>query len=77
MENSTSEKTKQENMSIEEVSLILSRTIKDIAARRVTVRYALAVSRLAIAMAKTIEVVELKDRVELLERILDVRKKAK
>lgn len=61
-------------MSAEEVAHILSQTMKDVAARKITLRYALAISRLALAMSKTIETVELKERVELLEQVLKQRK---
>lgn len=64
----------QSHMSPEEVALILSQTLRDVGTRKVTLRYALAVSRLAVAMSKTIEVVELKKRVEFIEQVLKQRK---
>lgn len=62
-------------MTPEDVEALLSRTLRDVADRKVTVRYALAVSRLGLALVKTIETVELKDRVALLEQVLKTRKK--
>ena len=63
-----------DRMSAEDVALVLSKTIKDVRDRKITLRYALVVSRLAIALSKTIETVELKDRVEFLEQVLKKRK---
>lgn len=68
------ENLKNERMSAEEVALILSHTIKDVKERKVTLRYALAISRLALALTKTIQVADLNDRVEFLERALKKRK---
>jgi len=65
----------QENkMCAEDVADILSKTMQDVKDRKITLRYAMVVSRLALALSKTIETVELKDRVELLEQILKKRK---
>ena len=63
-----------EKMSAEDVAEILSQTLKDVKARKVTLRYALTVSRLALALSKTIETVELKNRIELIEQIIKKRK---
>ena len=65
----------KERMSPDEVAALLSQTMKDLTEKKTTVRHAMAVSRIAIALAKVIEVVDLKDRVELLERIMDMRKR--
>ena len=65
----------QENtMSAKDVQVILSQTMNDVRERKVTLRYAMVVSRLALALSKTIETVELKDRVEFLEQVLKKRK---
>lgn len=61
-------------MSAEDVAVILSQTLKDVAARKITLRYALVVSRLALALSKTIKTVELEDRVEFIEQVLKKRK---
>jgi hypothetical protein len=61
-------------MSAEDAASILSQTLEDVAARRITLRHALAVSRVATALAKVIETSELNDRVELLEQMLKKRR---
>lgn len=61
-------------MSTEEAATILSQTLEDVAARRITIRHALAVSRVATALAKVIETTDLNDRIELLEQVLKKRK---
>ena len=63
-----------EKMSAEDVAEILSQTLKDVKARKVTLRYALTVSRLALALSKTIETVELKNRIEFIEHVLKKKK---
>ena len=68
------EKIQDERMSAEDVAIVLSKTIKDVRDRKITLRYALVVSRLSLALSKTIETVELKDRVEFLEQVLKKRK---
>ena len=68
------EKIQEDQMSAEDVALVLSKTMKDVRDRKITLRYALVVSRLALALSKTIETVELKDRVEFLEQVLKKRK---
>ena len=65
----------KERMSPDEVATLLSQTMRDLTEKKTTVRHALAISRVAMALAKVIEVVDLKDRVELLERIMDMRKR--
>ena len=62
------------HMSPEEVASLLSQTMREVAEKKTTLRHAMAMSRLAVALAKVIEVVDLKDRVELLERVLEKRK---
>ena len=61
-------------MSAEEAATFLSQTMRDVVERKITLRHALVVSRIAIALAKVIEVVNLNDRVEFLERVLAKRK---
>lgn len=65
---------KENRISAEDVADILSQTMQDVRDRKVTLRYAMVVSRLALALSKTIETVELKDRVEFLEQVLKKRK---
>ena len=57
-------------MSAEETAILLSETMKDVVERKITLRHALTVSRIAIALAKVIEVVDLNDRVEFIEQTL-------
>ena len=61
-------------MNAEETAILLSQTMRDVAERKITLRHALTVSRIAVALAKVIEVVDLKDRVEFLEQVLKKKK---
>ncbi len=61
-------------LTIEETATILSETLQEVAERKTTVRRALAISRLALALSKVTEVAELKARVEFLEQALKKRK---
>jgi hypothetical protein len=62
-------------MSPEQAAEILSETLEDVAYRRTTLKRAVVVSRLALALARTIEVVNLKARIEFLEQVLKKRDK--
>ncbi len=68
------EQKNMKRMSAEEVAIFLSQTLQDVAEKRVTLRYALAVSRLAVALSRTIETSELKERIEFIEHVLKQRK---
>ncbi len=70
MENNTTKK----RMSAEDAAAILSQTLEDVAMRRITLRHALAVSRVAAALAKVIEITDLNARVEFLEQVLKKRR---
>lgn len=61
-------------LSIEEAAAILSETLLDVAQRKTTLRRAVTVSRLALALSKIIEVSDLKGRVEFLEQVLKKKK---
>ena len=61
-------------MSAAEVAALLSQTMRDMAERKITLRQASAISRIALALAKVIEVADLNDRVELIEQTLKKRK---
>ena len=61
-------------MGAQDAAAILSQTLEDVAARRITLRHALAVSRVATALTRVIETTELAERVELLEQMLKKRK---
>ncbi len=71
MDNLQHDKLIQEKrMNPEDIALMLSKTMRDFAERKVTARYVLAMSRIGIALSKTIEVVDLKKRVEFIEQAL-------
>ena len=61
-------------LSIEEAAAILSETLLDVAQRKTTLRRAVTVSRLALALSKIIEISDLKGRVEFLEQVLKKKK---
>jgi hypothetical protein len=67
---SNQEKIENEKMGVEDMAIILSQTIKDVVERRTTLRQAMVIARLTLALSKTIETVELKNRVEFLEQVL-------
>ena len=60
----------EEKISAEEMAVILSQTIKDVMDRKTTLRQAMVIARLTLALCKTIETVELKNRVEFIEQFL-------
>ena len=62
-------------MSAAEVAGLLSQAMRDMAERKITLRQASAISRIALALAKVIEVADLNARVEFIEQVL--KKKAK
>ena len=64
-------------MSAKEVAIMLSDTLRDINARNTTLRKAVAVSRIAMALAKVIETADLEERIQELEQRLNERDKAK
>ncbi len=61
-------------MSAQQAAEILSDTLQEVAERRTTLRRAVVVSRLALALARTIEAVDLNARIEFLEQMLKKRK---
>lgn len=69
--------TQEENkkcLTVDEAAAILSNTLQEVAERKTTIRRALAISRLAVALSKVIEIQNLRDRVEFLEQTLRKRK---
>ena len=64
-------------MNAKEVALLLSDTLKDINARNTTLRKAVAISRIAMALAKVIETADLEERIQELEQRLNERDKVK
>jgi hypothetical protein len=73
MMNIQENKTKKP-MSIDEAAIILSDTLEEVAQRKTSLRRALVVSRLALALSKIIEINNLKERVEFLEQSLKKKK---
>lgn len=63
-------------MSAAEVAALLSQTMRDLAERKITLRQATTMANVAATLAKVLEVVDLNDRIELLEHVLK-RKKTK
>ncbi len=68
------EKNTKEYMGIEQAAVILSNTLEEVNQRKTSLRRALVVSRLALALSKIIEVADLKERVEFLEQSLKKRR---
>jgi len=64
----------KKSLTLDEAAIILSNTLQEVAERRTTIRRALAISRLALALSKVIEIQNLRDRVEFLEQALKKRK---
>ena len=64
----------KKGLTVDEASVILSNTLQEVVERRTTIRRALAISRLAVALSKVIEIQNLRDRVEFLEQTLRKRK---
>ena len=69
------ENNNQESLTPAEIAMLLSQTMKDVVERKTTLRHAVAMSRLATALAKVIEIADLKERLELLERIIVEKRK--
>jgi hypothetical protein len=61
---------KNKILTIEEAAEILSETLEEVRQRKTTVRRAMTVSRLALALSKVLEIKDLKARVEFLEQSL-------
>ena len=61
-------------MSTEESVAIISQTMRDLAERKITMRHALTMSRVALALSKAIEVADLNSRIEFLEQVLKKKK---
>ena len=61
-------------MSAEDATILMSQTIKDYLERKIPVRKAMAMTRMALALSKTIETADLNQRVEFLEHVLKKKK---
>ena len=66
--------TTEKYMTADEAAALLSQTMKDMAERKITLRRALAISRVALALSKVIEVADLNERVKFIEQSLKKRK---
>ncbi len=64
------QENKEKRMSADEAAVLLSQTMRAVVERKITLRHALTISRIAIALAKVIETADLNDRVEFLEQVL-------
>jgi len=65
---------KNKILTVDEAAAILSETLEEVAQRKTSLRRAMTISRLALALAKVAEIKDLKDRVEFLEQALKKRK---
>lgn len=63
----------QKSIPLEEINNVLSDTLIKVVERKISLKQATVISRLALALSKNIVNTELKERVELLERILRSR----
>jgi hypothetical protein len=61
-------------LSLEEVNQILSETLKKVVDRKISLKQAGAISKLANGITKIITATDLKNRIELLEQILKKKK---
>ena len=61
-------------MNAEDATILMSQTIKDYLERKINARKATTVTRMALALSKTIETADLNQRVEFLEQALKKRK---
>ena len=61
-------------MTAKEVAALLSQTMRDLSERKINLRQASAISHMALALAKVIEVADLNDRVAFIEQALKKRK---
>jgi len=61
-------------MSAEDATILMSQTIKDYLERKINARKATTVTRMALALSKTIETADLNQRVEFLEQALKKKK---
>ena len=68
------ENDERKSLTATEVAEVLSKTLRDLAERKITLRQAMVVSRVAASLSKAIEIADLSDRVALLEQVLKKRK---
>lgn len=61
------------NINLKEINEILSKTLIDVVERKVSLKQADMIAKLATALSKNISNTELEDRIQLLERVLKER----
>ena len=64
----------KENINLNEINKILSKTLLDLSNKKISLKRAQAISRIALALSKNIVNIELKEKIELLEEIYKKRK---
>ena len=64
----------EKSLSAEEITILLSKTMKDVIDRKITIRQGLAVSRIASALVKATELTDLSNRIDFLEQVLKKKK---
>lgn len=65
--------TDQKPISLGEINIVLSETLIKVIERKISPKQAMTISRLALALSKNIVNTELKERIELIERVLGNR----
>ena len=66
-------KTNKDILDVHEVNEILSDTLVSLSERKISLRRAQGISRVALALSKNIAHIDLKKRIELLEQVLQER----
>jgi hypothetical protein len=61
-------------MSAVEVATLLSQALRDLSQRKITLKQATTLSRVALALVRVIESADLNDRIEFLEQVLKKKK---
>jgi hypothetical protein len=64
----------QKLLTLEEVNVILSEALLQVATRKISPKRAQTISRLALALSKNISNLELKQRIDVLEQLLSERR---
>ena len=65
-----SQNTNNQKLTSENVAEILSQTLKDVFERKITLKHAQVISKLALALSKTLATVEVKQKLEFIELML-------
>ena len=63
----------KEILDVEDIGKILSKTLIDLSARRISLKQAQTTSRIALALSKNIEHIQSKRQLELLQQVLNKR----